>query len=89
MQAGKICYLEIPAKDVEVSSAFYVKLFGWTVRVRGELPYVMVEDIDRTLQAATKLGGEIVTPRTALGPGDAYATLRDPAGNLVGLYQNR
>lgn len=117
MQAGKICYLEIPAKDVEVSSAFYVKLFGWNVRVRGDgakafddstgavsgswvvgrpparepgvLPYVMVEDIDRTLQAATKLGGEIVTPRTALGPGDAYATLRDPAGNLLGLYQNR
>jgi len=28
MQAGKICYLEIPATDVEVSSAFYVKLFG-------------------------------------------------------------
>jgi uncharacterized protein len=117
MQAGKICYLEIPAQDVEVSSAFYVKLFGWNVRVRGDgakafddstgtvsgswvvgrpparepgmLPYVMVEDIDRTLQAAAKLGGETVTPRTALGPGDAYATLRDPAGNLVGLYQNR
>jgi len=36
MQAGKICYLEIPATDVEVSSAFYTKLFGWTLRTRGD-----------------------------------------------------
>ena len=117
MQAGKICYLEIPAIDVEVSAAFYVKLFAWRLRVRGDgtrafddatgamsgswvigrppardpgmLPYVMVEDIDRSLQQAGELGCETVTPRTALGPGDAFATLRDPAGNLLGLYQGR
>jgi len=29
---GKICYLEIPAKDVEVSSSFYNKAFGWKLR---------------------------------------------------------
>jgi uncharacterized protein len=29
---GKICYLEIPAKDVEVSSSFYHKSFGWRLR---------------------------------------------------------
>jgi len=27
--AGKICYLEIPAKDVAVSSSFFNKVFGW------------------------------------------------------------
>ncbi len=117
MPAGKICYLEIPATNVEVSASFYVKLFGWNVRVRGDgarafddstgamsgswvlgrapardpgmLPYVMVEDIGQTLKEAVKLGGEVVTPLTALGPGDAYATLRDPAGNLLGLYRGR
>jgi len=36
MEAGKICYLEIPATDVEVSSAFYAKLFGWKLRTRGD-----------------------------------------------------
>jgi predicted enzyme related to lactoylglutathione lyase len=53
------------------------------------LPYVMVEDIDRTLEQACELGGETVTPRMALGPGDAFAILRDPAGNLLGIYQGR
>ena len=27
---GKICYLEIPATDVEASAAFYERVFGWT-----------------------------------------------------------
>jgi len=29
---GKICYLEIPAKDIEISSAFYKNVFGWHIR---------------------------------------------------------
>jgi predicted enzyme related to lactoylglutathione lyase len=33
---GKICYLEIPAEDVGVSSAFYRDAFGWTLRIRGD-----------------------------------------------------
>jgi hypothetical protein len=43
MQAGKICYLEIPAADVEVSSAFYAKLFGWTYPPGGFPGYTYVE----------------------------------------------
>ncbi len=33
---GKICYLEIPASDVSVSSSFYEKVFGWRLRKRGD-----------------------------------------------------
>lgn len=33
---GKICYLEIPATDAETSAAFYQKVFGWTIRKRGD-----------------------------------------------------
>lgn len=33
---GKICYIEIPATDVETSSAFYKNVFGWNVRTRGD-----------------------------------------------------
>ena len=29
---GKICYLEIPANDIEVSASFYNKSFGWKIR---------------------------------------------------------
>jgi uncharacterized protein len=32
---GKICYVEIPAIDVSASSSFYEKVFGWTIRKRG------------------------------------------------------
>jgi predicted enzyme related to lactoylglutathione lyase len=33
---GKICYLELPAKDVEESAGFYQKVFGWNIRTRGD-----------------------------------------------------
>jgi predicted enzyme related to lactoylglutathione lyase len=33
---GKICYLEIPAVDVDISSTFYSSVFGWTLRRRGD-----------------------------------------------------
>ena len=32
---GKICYIEIPAIDVPRSSEFYAKVFGWSIRKRG------------------------------------------------------
>jgi predicted enzyme related to lactoylglutathione lyase len=33
---GKICYIEIPATNVDESSAFYHKVFGWEIRTRGD-----------------------------------------------------
>ena len=36
MGEGKICYLEIPAQNIEASAAFYKKVFGWNVRTRGD-----------------------------------------------------
>ena len=36
MPNGKICYIEIPATDIKRSADFYTKVFGWTVRVRGD-----------------------------------------------------
>ena len=33
---GKICYIEIPATDVEASAAFYEAVFGWRLRKRGD-----------------------------------------------------
>ncbi len=32
---GKICYVEIPTSDVEASASFYVQVFVWTTRRRG------------------------------------------------------
>ena len=33
---GKICYVELPATDVERSADFYTKVFGWKIRKRGD-----------------------------------------------------
>ena len=33
---GKICYLEIPAIDIQVSANFYRGVFGWNIRTRGD-----------------------------------------------------
>ena len=33
---GKICYVEIPAANIEKSAQFYQHVFGWKVRKRGD-----------------------------------------------------
>ena len=111
---GKICYIEIPAKDVRLSAAFYEKVFGWRIRQRGSghlafddavgevsgtwvqgrpaatqpglLVYVMVDSVAATIEVVIANGGEIVQPIGADAP-EVTARFRDPAGNVIGLYQ--
>lgn len=33
---GKICYIELPSRDIDESSLFYSKVFGWKIRTRGD-----------------------------------------------------
>ncbi|HEU0164158.1 MAG TPA: VOC family protein [Thermomicrobiales bacterium] len=33
---GKICYLEIPSRNVQQSAEFYQTVFGWNIRTRGD-----------------------------------------------------
>ena len=33
---GKICYLEMPALDIQRSADFYTRVFGWKTRKRGD-----------------------------------------------------
>jgi predicted enzyme related to lactoylglutathione lyase len=33
---GKICYIEIPSRDVQESATFYQTVFGWNIRQRGD-----------------------------------------------------
>jgi len=35
-RTGKICYIEIPTKDVKQSADFYNRVFGWQTRQRGD-----------------------------------------------------
>ena len=111
---GKICYLEIPATDVAQSADFYRRVFGWSIRTRGDgatafddttgqvsgswvigrapattpgmLVYIMVENVAAVLDAVVANGGAIAEPVSAKGP-TIIAKFRDPAGNMIGLYE--
>jgi predicted enzyme related to lactoylglutathione lyase len=114
---GKICYVELPAADVPRSSAFFERVFGWSMRKRGDgqlafddtvgqvsgsfvpgrapfsgppgiLVYVMVDDAAATLDAIVANGGTIVQAIGADAP-EITARFSDPAGNVMGLYQQR
>jgi predicted enzyme related to lactoylglutathione lyase len=52
----------------------------------GLLIYIMVDSAATTLEAITANGGEIVQPIGADAP-EITARFRDPAGNVLGLYQ--
>jgi hypothetical protein len=111
---GKICYIQIPAADIGRSSSFYARVFGWSIRQRGDgstafddtvgqvsgawvlgrppstepglLVYVMVDDVAATLDKIVASGGEVVQPIGGDAP-EITARFRDPAGNVIGLYQ--
>jgi predicted enzyme related to lactoylglutathione lyase len=52
----------------------------------GLLVYVMVDSVAASLEAIVANGGEIVQPIGADAP-EITARFRDPAGNVIGLYQ--
>src|SRR5262245_26011620 len=111
---GKICYLEMPAKVIGQSAAFYSQVFGWRIRQRGDgatafddttgevsgawvlgrpawsepglLFYIMVDNIEATIQAVLAHGGVIVQQLGVDAP-EITARFRDPGGNIIGLYQ--
>jgi predicted enzyme related to lactoylglutathione lyase len=57
----------------------------------GLLPYIWVDDIQATVARLRSHGAEIVDSPHPDSPGSTstIATFRDPAGNLIGLYQER
>jgi predicted enzyme related to lactoylglutathione lyase len=52
----------------------------------GLLLYIMVDSVAATVEAVIAHGGEIVQPIGADAP-EVTARFRDPAGNVIGLYQ--
>jgi predicted enzyme related to lactoylglutathione lyase len=114
MGNGKVCYLEIPAIDIDRSVSFYRNVFGWQVRKRGDgsvafddgvgevsgtwvtgrpastapglLIYIMVDSVAATADSVVANGGRIVQPIGMDAP-EITARFSDPAGNVIGLYQ--
>lgn len=111
---GKICYIEIPATDIQTSATFYSNVFGWKLRKRGDgaiafddgvgqvsgvwvtgrkpmsevglLIYIMVDSVESTIEAIKANGGKIVRP-IGMDVPEITARFSDPAGNIIGLYQ--
>lgn len=113
-KTGKICYIELPATDIAQSADFYRRVFGWSIRQRGDgatsfddtvnevsgtwvlgrqpasearlLVYIMVADAAQAGEAVIAAGGDIVQPVDPEAR-EVYLTFRDPAGNVLGIYQ--
>jgi uncharacterized protein len=111
---GKVCYIEIPAVDIDASVSFYRDVFGWKIRTRGDgarafddgvgevsgtwvlgrkpstevgiLIYIMVGSVAATIDKVIAHAGKIVQPIGADAP-EITARFSDPAGNVLGLYQ--
>ncbi len=52
----------------------------------GLLFYVMMDSVEKTLESVVANGGKIVQPIGADAP-EITARIADPAGNVIGLYQ--
>jgi uncharacterized protein len=55
-------------------------------REPGVLPYIYVHGVKEALERITAAGGEVVRPPYDEG-GLLVATFRDPAGNVLGVWQ--
>lgn len=53
----------------------------------GLLIYVMVDSVEESLEKITEAGGAVVKPLMPISEGEAFATFRDPAGNVLGIFQ--
>ncbi len=111
---GKICYIELPAMDINTSANFYKEVFGWHIRRRndgstafddtvnevsgtwrldrkpaaeiGMLIHIMVDNIQNSIELIIKNGGKFVQP-VGMDLPEITARFSDPAGNIIGLFQ--
>ena len=96
MTDGKICYLEIPATDIDGSARFYERVFGWKSRVRGD-GHRAFDDTTGAVSGSWVLGRKPssdpgvltyvmvdsidATVKKVLAAGGKVATPRTPLGN--------
>jgi len=55
----------------------------------GALVYLHARDLDASLARIEKAGGNVVMPKTDIGPPGFIALVRDTEGNVVGLHTPR
>jgi uncharacterized protein len=55
-------------------------------REPGVLVWIKVDTVEAALERIVDAGGEIVSPLEPQKEGEAIATFRDPAGNVLGVF---
>jgi predicted enzyme related to lactoylglutathione lyase len=53
----------------------------------GWLIYIIVENLDSSMEACTRMGGKVVAGPKDLGEHGRYCVVEDPGGALAALYQ--
>lgn len=51
------------------------------------LAYVIVADLDASIIACERGGGTVIVPQRKMGDTARFCVIRDPAGAVIGLYQ--
>jgi uncharacterized protein len=73
---GKICYIEMPARDAQTSADFYQRAFGWTIRTRGD-GAIAFDDTTGEVSGAFVLG------RMPMAPGLMVYIMVDSVADAV------
>jgi uncharacterized protein len=86
-QNGKICYIEMPAKDAQTSADFYQRAFGWTIRTRGD-GAIAFDDTTGEVSGAFALGRPPATPGLMVyimvdSVADAIESVKANGGEIV------
>ena len=109
-----IAHVEIPSTNLNRTTEFFMKLFGWDFKPFGKgyllynthesltiglrkveaiksedttIFHINVKDIDNLLAKAKDIGGQVYRGKTIIPAMGYYALLKDPDGNIIGLYQ--
>jgi len=81
-KAAEICYVEIPAPDMEKARAFYSAVFGWKIEKTSER-YMMFETSEEGLSG----GFSAEYPASVTGP-VLYLQVADINGVLQAINEN-
>ena len=95
---GKIGYIEMPTTDIARSAEFYKRVFGWNIGKRGDGSTSFDDTVGEV--SGTWVTGRPPAARpgllfyvmvdsvaAALDAPEITARFRDPAGNVIGLFQ--
>ncbi len=91
---GKICYIEIPATDIQASASFYEAVLGWHIHTRDDGSVAFDDSVTEVSGTwvtgrtpSTKIGMLVHIMPVGMELPEITARFSDPFGNIFGLYQ--